>query len=44
MDHLKTDEHWPIKSYRKFYIADKARFARYNKGRDIPGWMKGATQ
>ena len=44
MDHLKTDEHWPIKSYRNFYIADKARFARYNKGRDIPGWMKGATQ
>jgi REP element-mobilizing transposase RayT len=44
MDHLKTDAHWPIKSYRNFYIADKARFARYNKGRDIPGWMKGATQ
>ena len=44
MDDLKTGEHWPIKSYRIFYFADKSRFARYNKGRDIPGWMKGATQ
>ena len=42
MDHLKTKEHWPITPYRNFYIADKSKFARYNNGRDMPGWMKGA--
>lgn len=40
-DHLKTDERWPIMAYRAFYIVDKLRFARYNKGREMPFWMKG---
>ena len=40
-DDLKTDEDWPIEAYRAFYIVDKMKFARYNKGRDMPTWMKG---
>jgi len=40
-DDLKTDEPWPIMAYRAFYIVDKLRFARYNKGRGMPQWMKG---
>lgn len=40
-DELKTDEHWPIQAYRAFYKVDKLRFARYNKGREMPEWMKG---
>ena len=44
LDHLKTDEYWPIEAYRAFYVVDKMKFARYNKGRDMPYWMKGATQ
>ena len=39
-DDLKTDEPWPIVAYRTFYIVDKMRFARYNKGRDMPQWMR----
>lgn len=39
-DDLKTDEPWPVVAYRAFYIVDKMRFARYNKGRDMPTWMK----
>jgi len=39
-DDLKTNEAWPITAYRAFYIVDKMRFARYNKGRDMPTWMK----
>jgi len=39
-DDCKTDEDWPITAYRAFYIVDKMRFARYNKGRDMPTWMK----
>ena len=38
-DHLKTDENWPIMAYRAFYCVDKAKFARYNKGRSKPQWM-----
>ena len=38
-DHLKTDENWPIVAYRAFYVVDKSRFARYNKGRNKPQWM-----
>jgi len=40
-DELKTDESWPIVAYRAFYKVDKLRFARYNKGRDMPHWLKG---
>jgi len=40
-DDLKTDERWPIMAYRAFYVVDKLRFARYNKGREMPQWMKG---
>ena len=39
-DDLKTDENWPIVAYRAFYVVDKSRFASYNKGRDMPYWMK----
>ena len=40
-DQLKTDEHWPITAYRRFYRVDKRKFASYNKGRSMPQWMKG---
>ena len=39
LDHLKTDEQYPIKAYREFYKADKLKFARYDKGRSMPEWM-----
>ena len=39
LDHLKTDEQYPIKAYREFYKADKLKFARYTKGRSMPEWM-----
>ena len=39
LDHLKTDELWPIEAYRAFYTVDKMKFARYNKGRSMPQWM-----
>ena len=39
LDHLKTDEQFPIKAYREFYNADKLKFARYSKGRSMPEWM-----
>ena len=39
LDHLKTDEQFPIRAYREFYKADKLKFARYNKGRSMPEWM-----
>ena len=39
LDELKTDEFYPLKAYRQFYIVDKARFARYNNGRDKPSWF-----
>jgi hypothetical protein len=39
-DDLKTDEIWPVEAYRAFYIIDKMRFARYNKGRKMPHWMQ----
>ena len=39
-DHCKTDEDWPVIAYRRFYKVDKSSFARYNKGRDMPQWMK----
>lgn len=38
-DDCKTNEDWPIKAYRKFYAVDKLKFARYNKGRDMPRWL-----
>ena len=38
-DHCKTDEHWPVIAYRRFYKVDKSAFARYNKGRSMPEWM-----
>tara|TARA_R100000995_G_C3433440_1_gene99653 strand:- start:162 stop:653 length:492 start_codon:yes stop_codon:yes gene_type:complete len=37
-DDLKTDEFMPIEAYRKFYIVDKARFARY-KYTEKPKWF-----
>ena len=40
-DDCKTDEEYPIEAYRAFYRVDKLRFARYNKGRSMPQWMKG---
>ena len=39
-DDCKTDEDWPIVAYRAFYKVDKSSFARYNKGRNMPQWMK----
>tara|TARA_R100000805_G_C3550359_1_gene62427 strand:+ start:50 stop:337 length:288 start_codon:yes stop_codon:yes gene_type:complete len=39
MDELKTDEFLPVNAYRAFYKADKLKFARYNKGRDMPAWL-----
>ena len=39
-DELKTAEYFPVEAYRKFYIVDKSKFARYNKGRTKPDWMK----
>ena len=39
LDHLKTEEMYPIKAYREFYKADKLKFARYSKGRSMPEWM-----
>ena len=39
LDHLKTDEQYPIKAYREFYKADKLKFARYNRCRYMPEWM-----
>ena len=39
LDELKTNEFYPLKAYRQFYIVDKARFARYNNGRDKPSWF-----
>ena len=40
-DYCKTDEDYPIEAYRAFYKVDKMSFARYNRGRDMPQWMKG---
>ena len=40
-DECKTDELWPISAYRAFYKLTKLKFARYNKGREMPQWMKG---
>ena len=37
-DECKTDEYWPVNAYRAFYRADKASFARWNKGRSEPEW------
>ena len=42
-DDCMTDEEWPIEAYRAFYIVDKMRFAEYNKGREMPEWMRSAT-
>jgi len=38
-DDLKTDEFFPIEAYRKFYIVDKSRFARYNYT-NKPQWLE----
>ena len=38
-DDLKTDEFYPIEAYRKFYIVDKSKFARY-KYTEKPKWME----
>ena len=38
-DDLKTDEDYPILAYRAFYRVDKLKFARYNKGRNMPHWL-----
>ena len=38
-DDLKTDEFMPIEAYRKFYIVDKSKFARY-KYTEKPKWME----
>ena len=49
-DQLKTDEVFPILAYRRFYIVDKSRFARYKYTEkpkwmetELPTWMKGET-
>tara|TARA_R110002012_G_scaffold36000_1_gene102104 strand:- start:267 stop:794 length:528 start_codon:yes stop_codon:yes gene_type:complete len=39
-DDLKTDEFFPVNAYRDFYKVDKLSFARYNKGRQMPEWLK----
>tara|TARA_R100001509_G_scaffold8735_1_gene4931 strand:- start:268 stop:780 length:513 start_codon:yes stop_codon:yes gene_type:complete len=39
-DQLKTNELWPITAYRRFYRVDKLKFARYNKGREMPHWLE----
>ena len=39
-DDLKTKENWPVEAYRAFYIIDKMKFAKYNKGRFMPEWMQ----
>ena len=39
-DDLKTDEKWPIKAYRQFYKRDKMSFARWNKNRAMPEWLR----
>ena len=39
-DECKTDELWPISAYRAFYKVDKLKFARYNKGREMPHWLE----
>lgn len=42
LDHLKTNEKWPIVAYRNFYKVDKASFAKWEYGgRSMPEWMKG---
>ena len=38
-EEFKTDMYWPITSYRKFSIADKNKFARYNNGTSRPEWF-----
>ena len=40
-DECKTEEAFPILAYRAFYRLDKLKFARYNKGRNMPYWLKG---
>ena len=41
-DALRTNEFWPIQAYRAFYRVDKAKFARWTRGRSKPEWMKEA--
>ena len=31
----------PVKCYKYYYIAEKFRFAKWEKGRDCPDWMQG---
>lgn len=31
----------PVECYRYYYIAEKFRFAKWEKGRDCPDWMEG---
>ena len=38
-DQCKTNEPWPVEAYRRFYAVDKLKFARYNKGRNMPNWL-----
>ena len=35
-DEHKTND--PVESYRRFYIEDKSRFARWDKNTQAPGW------
>ena len=35
-DQYKTDD--PVSSYRNYYLGDKARFAKWEKGRAVPSW------
>lgn len=30
----------PVAAYRRYYIVEKSRFARWNKGREAPEWWK----
>ncbi|XHD31583.1 hypothetical protein NOX90_02455 [Wolbachia endosymbiont of Anurida maritima] len=31
----------PIKAYRKYYLQEKMRFAKWEKGREAPDWISG---
>lgn len=45
LDHLKTEEDWPIEAYRAFYKVDKAAFAKWEYGgRAKPRWMENVNE
>ena len=38
--HLKTDNEWPVDSYRKFYMTKQHRFKMVWKNRPVPKWFE----